>query len=234
MKYSRLSSFVLAALVAFSVAAVAEEPPHYTFDPQPPGMVVQSRVVYLAGEAMHSQWRVVVSKSPVGYNGKQTFYQWYLSIYALDGTDYRLKYRSPNKPIPFTTVTKAHGADMWFPVADASIPGVGELMGPGAQQVVVSSLEAGADCGTARVDVLFFDAAMQMILPTLSVENGCNLQAKVIHDSSGMALQITGPYYGPNAALCCPTKPKATAIFRFHNGDWTQSPKYFKILTPSQ
>jgi hypothetical protein len=230
MNYARLASLMFASFFAFAAGAGADEPPNFTYDPRPPGTIVQSRVVYLAGEAMHSQWRAVLSKAPVGRSDNRTFYQWYLSIYAIDGTVYHLKYRSPRNPIPFDAVTKANGADLWFPAQDGSIAGVGELMGPGAQQVVITSLQAGADCGTARVDVLFQDAAMQTIMPTLSVENGCTLSAKVITDAKGTALAVTGPYYGPKAALCCPTKPKATAIFRFHNGDWTQTPKYFTVV----
>ncbi len=115
-------------------------------------------------------------------------------------------------------------------MADATIAGSGEFMEAGVQQLVVVSHEVGADCGSARVDVFFDDAAMKMIMPTLSVENGCSLSAAVVHGAHGDALAVTGPYYSANAALCCPTKNKATAIFRFHNGTWTQTPRYFKVL----
>ena len=207
-----------------------------TYSPMPPGQIVQSKVVYLTGEAMHSQWRAVLSRNVVGRGGSQTFYQWYLSIYAVDGSVYRLKYRSPKNAIPFDTVTKANGANVWFPVQDASIAGIGELMGtPSVQQVVIQSHQMAADCGMARVDVLFEDAAMQTIMPTLSIENYCSLSAAVIHDAHGYALQVTGPYYAPDAALCCPTKPRVTAIFRFvANKGWVQTPSaYFRILKPS-
>ena len=230
MKRFRPAVLTLAAAFAFSATALAEEPPNYTYSPQPPGAIVQSQVFYPAGEAMHSQWRAVLSKAPVGHSGKQTFYQWYLSIYAIDGNVYHLKYRSPKNPVPFTTVEKAHGGDMWFPFANGTIAGVGELMGPGAQQVVIVSHEMAADCGMARVDVLFQDAAMQMIMPTLSVRNPCDLSAKIVTDSKGVGLAVTGPYYAPNAALCCPTKPKVTAIFRFTSKGWVQTPKYFEVL----
>ncbi len=216
--------------IALCVPARAEEPPHFVFSPQPPGTIVQSRVVYLAGEAMHGQWRAVLSKKFAGSGNGTSFYQWYLSIYAIDGTIYRLKYRSPASPVPFDRVEKARGASLWFPVQEAKIAGVGELMGPGAQQLVVASHQAAADCGMARVDVFFFDAAMQTVMTTLSVENACELTAAVIHGSNRDALRLTGPYYGANAALCCPTKAKATATLRFHNGTWTEQPRYFKII----
>ncbi|HZV76253.1 MAG TPA: hypothetical protein VFF63_00685, partial [Candidatus Babeliales bacterium] len=126
-------------------------------------------------------------------------------------------------------VTKASGAALWFPVQDAKIAGAGEFMGAGAQQLVVQSHEAAADCGTARVDVFFFDAAMQMVMTTLSVENGCDLSASVLRGSGGDALRLSGPYYAANAPLCCPTKASANAILKFHNGNWSEQPSYFKI-----
>lgn len=221
---------ILAAAFAFTAVASADEPPNYTYSPQPPGTIVQSQVFYPAGEAMHSQWRAVLSRKAVGHDEKTTFYQWYLSIYAIDGTVYHLRYQSPKNPVPFDTVAKANGANLWFPVQDASIAGVGELMGPGVQQVVIASHQMAADCGSGRVDVLFQDAAMQMIIPTLSIENGCDLSAKLVTDSKGVALAVTGPYYGPHAAMCCPTKPKVTAIFRFTSKGWTQTPKYFEVM----
>ncbi len=231
MQQFRIAAITLAAVFVFATTALAAEPPRYTYSSQPPGAIVQSQVFYPAGEAMHSQWRAVLSRKALGNDGKtRTFYQWYLSIYAIDGTVYRLKYRSPKNPIPFATVERASGATLWFPIQDGSIAGVGELMGPGAQQVVITSHQMGADCGSARVDVLFQDAAMQMIMPTLSVENYCSLSAKIVHDAQGYALAVTGPYYAKNAPTCCPTKSKVTAIFRFTSKGWTQTPKYFEVL----
>lgn len=221
----------LAILCAVMLAAPARaaEPPLYTFSPQPPGTIVQSQLVYLAGEAMHSQWRAVLSKKLLGSENNKPFYQWYLSFYAIDGTVYRLKYRSPDSPVPFSRVTKVQGASLWFPVQDAKIVGTGEFMGPGSQQLVVQSHEAAADCGTARVDVFYFGSAMQAVMTTLSVRNSCDLSASVVHGAHGDSLQLTGPYYAANAPLCCPTKPKVTATLHFNNGSWTQQPQYFKI-----
>jgi hypothetical protein len=179
---------------------------------------------------MHNQWRGVLSKQFLGSGNGARFYQWYLSFYAISGTVYRLKYRSPNAPIPFGHVTKPHGAAIWYPLQDANIAGTGELMGPGAQELVVQSHESAADCGTARVDVFFYGSAMQMVMTTLSVENPCDLSASIVHGPHGDVLQLAGPYYAANAPLCCPTKEKATAILRFDNGNWTEQPHYFKIL----
>ena len=228
---SKLAGIVLCTLfLCVSAAVYAEEPANYTYSPKPPGTVLQSRIVYLAGEAMHSQWRAVVSRKEVGRNGSNVFYQYYFSLYRIDGNVYRLRYGSPKRP-PLDAVVKAQGAPMWFPFQEAQIVGVGEFMGPGAQQVVVASHQTGADCGSARVDVFFYDSAMQMAMPTLSVENYCSLSAKIIHDAQGDALQLTGPYYAPNAATCCPTMNGATATLRFRNGTWAEQPKkYFEIM----
>jgi hypothetical protein len=216
-------------LIALCAPARAAEPLHYTLSPQPPGAIVQSQLVYLAGEGMHGQWRALLSKKLLGSGNGTPFYQWFLSLYAIDGTVYHLKYRSPDAAVPFSRVTKAHGASLWFPVQDAKIAGTGELMGPGAQQLVVQSHEAAADCGTARVDVFFFGSAMQMVMTTLSVENPCDLSASVIHGAHGDVLQLTGPYYAESAPRCCPTKPQATATLHFNNGTWTEQPPYFNI-----
>ena len=69
-------------------------------------------------------------------------------------------------------------------------------------------------------------------MTTLSVENGCALEASIVHRPNGDALRVTGPYYGPNAAMCCPTKANATALLTFRNGTWTESPRYFKLKNP--
>ncbi|HEX3369967.1 MAG TPA: hypothetical protein VHS56_10365, partial [Candidatus Cybelea sp.] len=159
-----------------------------------------------------------------------SFYQWYLSFYAIDGTVYHLKYQSPNERVPFDRVTKANGEAMWFPRQDAKIVGSGEFMGAGSQQLVVQSHEAGADCGVARVDVFYFGSAMQAVMTTLSVQNSCDLSASVIHGTHGDSLQLTGPYYSANAPLCCPTNSNAVATLRFSNGTWIEQPHYFKIL----
>ena len=122
---------------------------------------------------------------------------------------------------------------MWFPAQSAKIVGAGTFMGPGAQQIVVESQAVGADCGTAHVDVLYYDASMHMIMTTLSVENPCGLDAKIVRGKNGDELQLTGPYYAKDAPLYKPTKPHATATLHFVNGKgvWAQTPAYFKIVT---
>ena len=108
---------VIAASVAFissAVPSVAAEPPHAVFVPAPRGVMVKSQLFYPAGEAMHSQWRGVMTKELVGKGGAPSFYQYYLSIYQLTGNTYRLRYPSPANGGPFGKLSKAKGAELWF------------------------------------------------------------------------------------------------------------------------
>lgn len=218
-----------AVLVAFgALPTAAAEPASTTFSPAPPGTVVQNQLVYLAGEAMHAQWRAVTSKRVVGQSGNQTFYQWYLSIYAIDGATYHLKYQSPKNGGPLASVTKAKGAPLWMPVGSITIVGAAELTQPGLQQLVVQSQQMAADCGSAAVTV--FTTVAGKVVPAVSATNGCDLSAAITKTSSGYAVTLRGPYYAPKAAMCCPTIPKATAVLRYHNGKWSESPNYFPLV----
>ena len=193
--------------------------------------VVQSQTVYLGGEAMHSQWRGVLTKRLVGTGDGQRFYQWYLSIYQLDGATPRLRYQSPRDGGPFVKLEKANGANLWFPYQEASIVGAGELMQFGVQQLVVASHQTGADCGSAQISVFGYDAKRGAVVPEISLENPCSLQAALVPSASGVAsLHVTGPYYKPDAALCCPTKARASATLRYANGRWTLTPPLYRVF----
>lgn len=208
----------------------AEEPPNPSYAPAPPGTVVANQLVYLTGEATHSQWRAVASKSLAGQGSGTSFYQWYLSFYAIDGTTYRLKYQSPANGGPLSKVTQASGgAKMWFPLQTMQIVGTGEFEQAGVQQLVVSSHETGADCGSAVVTV-FAASSSGKVIPAVSVRNGCALKATIAHaktPGARDALVLTGPYYNATAPMCCPTKAKAAAVLSYRNGTWTESPKYY-------
>ncbi|HVS47196.1 MAG TPA: hypothetical protein VMS32_11120 [Verrucomicrobiae bacterium] len=221
----------IAALLVLPHSLRAEEPSHYTFSPNPPGTVTQSVLGYLAGQAMHSQWRAVASRVRRGKSGSTTFYQDYLSIYAIDGATYRLKYRSPGNGGPLSQVEKAHGAEMWFPLQDLSIVGYGQFQEPAVDQLVVYSHEASADCGGAQITIFSADPKTGKVAPHVSVTNGCALSAKIVHGTGSDSIVLTGPYYGPNAAMCCPTKNVASATLRFTGGTWKQSPAYFTLKT---
>jgi hypothetical protein len=222
-------AFVAAALLVVPVAA--QEPAHTTFAPAPPGAVVQNQLVYLGGEAMHSQWRAVASKRLAGSSAGTNFNQWYLSIYAIDGSTYRLKYRSPGNGGPLSTVTQAPGgAKMWFPLQTMQIVGSAELMQAGVQQLVVASHETGADCGAAMVTIFAADPRGNVV-PAVSLRNGCELRATIAHGHGSVrdSIVLSGPYYNSTAPMCCPTKVKATAVLSYRNGKWTQTPRYYEM-----
>ncbi|MGR4065928.1 MAG: hypothetical protein ACLQPV_10845 [Vulcanimicrobiaceae bacterium] len=220
----------LTALASLAHPARADEPANVTYSPLPPGTVVQNLLVYIAGEAMHSQWHAVTSKKQVGTYADKPFYQWYLSIYEINGSTYELKYQSPKNGPPLSAVSHSSDGKMWFPTQSISIAGQAELMQSGVQQLVVQSHETGADCGTALVTILGTNRAGS-IFPEVSVQNACDLDAKIVRPASGglASIQLTGPYYAANAALCCPTKTSATATLTYANGKWTQNPHYFTV-----
>ncbi len=233
MQRFRLGTLALAVLFAFGATALAEEPAHFTYSPQPPGTIVQSQVVYLAGQAMHSQWRGVVSKKLVGTSAGMSFYQWYVSIYAINDTTYQLKYQSPANGGPFDKVERTSDASMWFPAQSGEIVGAAQLMGQGVEQLVVSTHQTGADCGSADLTIFTFDPKKNNVVPAATVQNGCDLSVKIVHGSNGDTLQLSGPYYNATAPMCCPTKPKATATLSFFNGKWVERPNYFKVYPNS-
>jgi hypothetical protein len=219
----------LAALLILPLTVRGDEPPHYTFSPVPPGTITQNVLVYLAGQAMHSQWRAVASRKNVAKSGSLTYSQWYLSIYSINATTYSLKYRSPDNGGPLSKVTKAKGAPMWFPYQEITIVGAGQFMVPSVEQLVVASHETGADCGGATVTVFALDKKTQKPAPSVTVTNGCALSAAIVHEKGADAIKLSGPYYSPTAALCCPTKTKASAMLRYRNGKWAMTPKYYTI-----
>jgi hypothetical protein len=227
-----LTSAALFALAAsLCLPVMAEEPPHPTFSPPAPGSVMQSQVVYLAGQAMHSQWRAVISKRVAGKSSSTTSYQWYLSIYAIDDTTYRLRYQSPRDGGPLSKVEKASGGDMWYPLQSAEIVDSAQLMQPAVEQLIVSSHETGADCGSATVTVLRTNSAGKVV-PAVTLQNNCDLKVRVSRGTGAAmdALILSGPYYNSTAPNCCPTKAKAVATLRYRNGTWIEKPKYFTLF----
>jgi hypothetical protein len=188
-----------------------------------PGTVVQRMAVTFTPGA---PWHAELTKTLAGRGDGQTFFQWNLTVENPSGQPV---YASPPGGVPFTRVEKASGGRLYFPVADASFAGAGTFMNARTQQLVVVSHEASADCGMARVDVLGYDTATRSIAPALSVTNGCDLSARIVHEKGGDMLAVSGPYYAANAALCCPTKSRVTALFRFRAGRWTQHPRYFTV-----
>lgn len=224
--------FYALVLIAFSAAsggAAAAPNPHLR--PAPPGQLMQRTVAYLSGEAMHSMWYVAASRKLAGKNmGKTPVYQWYLSFYAPDGNGGgKLVYQLPDKQgTLLSKIEKAHGAQMYFPSQDLKIVGAAEFERSGVQDVVVWDHQAGADCGSADVTVFGANAKNQ-IVQRVHVQNGCQLDAKIVKHGALSAVRLIGPYYAANAAMCCPTKPKASALLAYKNGTWSVTPKYYVI-----
>ncbi len=199
--------------------------------PEPPGTVVQSQRVDLSGEAMHSQWRAFASRKYLGSESGNKFYQWYLSIYAWgDACASRcaLKYQSPADGGPLSIVEQPEGSKIWFPMQQLRIVGAGEFMQPAVQELVVQSHEMSADCGASTVTV-FMATAAGKVVPAVSARNGCDLSASISHGKNGDAISLSGPYYGPNAPMCCPTKPHATAMLNYKGGKWIETPNYYPL-----
>ena len=219
-----------ASAIALALACGSMQPSRASDDrqffPPPAGSVVERRLVAFNGEGVADRWPVVLSKKRVGSDSGRDFYQWYLSIYELRRGAYRLRYESPGNGGPLSRVTQAsNGAKMWFPTQDASLVGAGTLMHAGVQQLVVQAHETGADCGGATVTV-FATRPGGSVGPVVTIANSCDLDASFTSDGG---LGLSGPYYGKNAPLCCPTKPNATATLRYRGGKWIETPNYFKI-----
>jgi hypothetical protein len=222
-----LRTFALAGLVgAICAVGAFAQPLRGALLPLPPGASVQNSAVYLNGQTMNGQWRAIASKKLVGASNGTEFYQWYLSIYALRGEAFRLRYQSPTNGGPLSRVTQASGAKMWYPVQELRIVGAATLMGGSVQQLVVTSHEMAADCGSSTVTI-FASAPGGSVSPAVSAENPCDLSATILPGRTAIALQ--GPYYASNAPLCCPTKPKAGATLRYRNGRWVETPNYYKL-----
>jgi len=203
--------------------------------PGPPGSIQQSVTAYLSGEGMSSRWHVVTSRAVVGkQNGKDPAYQWYVSVYAPSATGAKLAFQSPGMSGQdlLTKVEKANGAPLYFPVQVATIVGSGEFEKSGVQDAVIATHEMAADCGNAGVTVLGYDMATHKIVPRVIVNNGCDLKATIVKSGALQAIRLSGPYYNKTAAMCCPTKPNATALLSYRNGKWSVSPKYFQITKP--
>lgn len=226
MAKSRVTIVTFVLSLCSEVAAVAQPAGSVSWMPPFPGSAVQSQYVAFNGESSTERSRAVVSKKLLGTGNGLDFYQWYLSIYALRRDAYRLRYQSPGNGGPLSRVTQAYGAKMWFPVQEVRIVGAAALMRPGVQQLIVASHETGADCGGATVTVLATKPGGS-IGPVLSIENSCELDAKIA--PNGATIELVGPYYGSKAPLCCPTNPHASAMLRYRDGQWVESPNYFKI-----
>jgi hypothetical protein len=221
-----LSALTFFAFIAASAVAGAQGP----LQPSPPGSVVQNVGAYLAGDGMNSRYQVVASRKQVGTADE---IQWYLSVYGppSERGPQPLLYQSPSLSEGDGLVPKleqGHGTKLYFPRETLKIVGKGELMGEARDQAVAQITAASADCGGATVAVLQADG--NRVHVAARVDNPCGLTAKIDHHT----IVLSGPYYGKNAALCCPTKPHAVATLRYVDGAWVEKPQYFKLTVPVQ
>lgn len=152
--------------------------------------------------------------------------QWYLSLYVLRGSQYRLKYRSPGDGGPLSKGMP--------PAREVAIVGTAQLVRAGTDELLVERRMDSADCGTPNIGVIGVSASGRVV-PMVSIYNGCDLKATVIDGAGGEpdTLRLTGPYYGPDSGTCCPTKQKAAATFAYRNGSWVLSPRYFQFEVDS-
>ena len=194
--------------------------------PKPPGTIVQSVFASFNGGAPSAQWRAVASKQHLGSSNGQQFHQWFLTFYGSRQHAYRLRYQSPTNGGPLARVVKGSGTDMWFPVQELRIVGAASLTHESVQQLVVQSHEMAADCGSAIVAV-FAGGTGASVVPAVSLANPCELTATIAPDKESIVLR--GPYYGPKAPMCCPTKAGASAVLRYRSGQWIESPNYYKL-----
>jgi hypothetical protein len=106
-------------------------------------------------------------------------------------------------------------------------------MKPGVEQLIVSSHETGADCGSANISVLTTTASGRVV-PAVTLQNMCDLSVRISRGSGVPdALILNGPYYNATAPTCCPTKAKAVATLRYSNGRWIEKPNYFQLYQGS-
>lgn len=227
-----LTGLSLVLLTAVAGAKPAMQSP-VKYDNAPPGAVVQDVVTYLSGEAMNSKWHVVSSRKAVGrQNGKTPVYQWYISIYAPAANGWTLAWRTPSAGSSLlSNVTKAKGAQLYFPQQSVTIIGGAELEQPAVQDAVVLFHEAAADCGSSTVAIIGDPGRAMKPTVRATVVNGCDLKAKIVKYGNMQAVQLSGPYYGPKAPMCCPTKNNATAKLTYSGQirGWSVTPKYFTV-----
>jgi hypothetical protein len=151
-----------------------------------------------------------------------------LTLYKRSGGSRVKVWTAPPSIIP--KVTRVSNYPMgWQPLQlQVSALSAASLMAGRGQQLVVGVHESSADCGMASVHVIELANGSARLVAT--VENFCDLASAV----AGNTLVLTGPGYGPNDALCCPSKPKAQAKLAYARGGWSLQPKSFKLTVAPQ
>jgi len=194
--------------------------------------VVATRNVDFSG-AGHAPWLVRVTTEVLGRDASRTFEQWRIEIERPTALGGGIAYQTPGSDALLDRVEKANGANLWFPNQEAQLLGVGRFLPGVRRQLLVRVYQSGADCGSATIALLGLRGKGRSIGRLASVENACSLAAKIVRSARGDELILSGPYYAPDAALCCPTKPRAQARLLYRGGRWIERPRLFKLLLPA-
>ena len=225
MRVFNAAASVVAGVLCAGIAASAQM--QLPLHPVPPGTVMQKAVAYLAGDAMHSRYQIITSRTPLG---RPVQYQWHLSVYAQNGDqDFRLAYESPSATDRYDLVPKlepGHGTTMFFPQENVHIVGSAQLMGEARDQTLVLVHAAAADCGESTLSVL--SANDGAISVPVQVSNLCGLSASIAHHT----IVLRGPYYNKTAPAYKPTKNNAVATLKYVDGTWVEHPRYFRLNYP--
>ncbi len=221
-----LSAF--APLIASAKGAVIDYWPYH-------GVVAQKMPIVL-GTGRRANYVAIVWHEDLSTpeNTTQRF-QPFFELYRANAAGKRqgpAVYRSPSRDDPLKLVPKMqpipNARGVWMPgYVDVRLIGSAQLMQPGESQLVLRVYSSAADCGAATLHVLTLGSRREVLHDVVQVQNYCALEANLQPHS----VALTGPYYDRNAALCCPTKNRATALLRYDRKreSWVIAPQYFRL-----
>ncbi|MGC8484491.1 MAG: hypothetical protein ACP5O6_02490 [Candidatus Baltobacteraceae bacterium] len=225
MKLRLIAALSLLALAPLSIALAAAN------GGAAPQRVASGRVDF-AGPG-NGVWLARVTTATLGRDASRIFKQWRIEIERPQRLGGGIAYRTPGTDNLLDPVEKAHGANLWFPNQEAQLLGVGRFLPGERRQLVVRVYQSGADCGSVTVALLGLRGKTGNVGRMVSLENACSLDVKILRNSKGDELLLSGPYYAESAALCCPTKAHAEARLLYRGGRWIERPQLFKIVLPT-
>ncbi len=200
--------------------------PLSTLSPAPPGTVKKVLYAKMTGKGPDQivVYSLVTLSKPTP--NAPAFTQPYLTIYSYTAGRWTAVFQSPGSGKAAGALIAGQSSRMPFPMRFGLV-GAADLMGNGRQQLVASFWSTGADCGSTDVDVLAYLHGKYRI--SLNASNFCGLGATI----SGSMLVLSGGYYGPTSAMCCPTIQNARATVRYDKATrtWQEQPNYFSVQT---
>lgn len=204
----------------------AAKVPLSTLSPAPPGTVQKVLYAKMTGKGPDQivVYSLVTLSKPTP--NAPAFTQPYLTIYSYTAGRWTSVFQSPGSGKAAGALIAGQSSRVPFPMK-FHLVGVADLMGNGRQQLVTTFWSTGADCGSANADVLAYQDGRYQI--SFSAGNFCGLGAEI----SGSKLVLSGAYYGPTSAMCCPTIQNAQAIVQYDKttGAWQEQPNYFPVQT---